>query len=154
MGALVFVGSVSCLLVVLSYHDSKERRLPNSLVAAVFILGCLWMAWCCVQENSTRPLVSAGLGLLLAAGPAACIEFGYRAIRKQSGIGAGDIKLLAALGVCLGTQGFWILPLASILFLLSWPLVYAAKKWRIQTKFPFGPYLACSACVLLVLQYK
>ena len=125
-----------CLLRI-SYTDLTQRRLPNRQVAVIAGLGLLRLL----------PLVSSLLGALYAVGVAVLVAGAYRLLRGQAGIGMGDLKLLAALGLFFGPPAFWILPLASCLCVVSLPLIV----WRrgSLTSLPFGPYIAIGAIILM-----
>ena len=128
-----------CLLRV-SYTDLTQRLLPNRQVALIAGLGLARLL----------PPVTALSGVLSAAGVAALVAGAYWLLRGQSGLGMGDLKLLAALGLFFGPPAFWILPLASCLCVMSLPLV---ALWRREcgavTTLPFGPYIAIGAIILM-----
>jgi leader peptidase (prepilin peptidase)/N-methyltransferase len=138
------LSATATALVKLSAIDVQTRRLPNTLVLLVALLGLAYTLVECVQLSSLTPLTSSILGMLFTAGPAAALSVFYFLIRKQEGFGAGDIKLLAALGIFLGVYGVLILPLASLCAALAM-LVY--KKARGQT-LAFGPYISFAAVLL------
>ena len=138
------------LLLWLSVVDVRERRLPNRLVLAVAVLGLVLAIVQCIYISSWLPLKNSLLGMLLAAVPALLFSLLYFAICKQEGFGAGDIKLLAALGLHLGAIGILLLPLASLLAaLVTLPqLLFRKEKARKHT-LAFGPYISVAALLLL-----
>lgn len=138
------------LLVWLSYFDILERRLPNQLVLAVAGLGLGLALWRSMSLSSLLPLQGSLLGMLLAAGPALLFSLLYYWLRKRDGFGAGDIKLLAALGLFFGPMGIALLPLASLMAtLVTLPrLLFSIDKTRWRT-IAFGPYLSLAAFILL-----
>ena len=142
------------LLLWLSVVDLRERRLPNGLVLAVAVLGLVLSLVQCVYVSSWEPLKSALLGMIFAAVPALLFSLLYFALRKQEGFGAGDIKLLAALGLHLGVIGILLLPLASLLAaLVTLPqLLFCKEKARKHT-LAFGPYISVAALLLLVFSF-
>lgn len=151
---LIFSAALFFCLLHLSYTDLRQRRLPNRAVALVAVLGLISAGLAASVAGSMAPVRQALIGALLAAGPAVAVAGFYRAVRGRSGLGAGDIKLLAALGLCFGLRAFWILPLASIVCVLSLP-VLALWQRRIRRTvslrtLPFGPYIAIGAVTLLV----
>lgn len=69
----------------------------------------------------------------------------YQRVRQRDGMGAGDPKLFAALGIWLGWQMLPIvLLLASVIGLLSVSLLYLTTKQE-RAEFPFGSYLGIAA---------
>jgi leader peptidase (prepilin peptidase) / N-methyltransferase len=90
--------------------------------------------------------VAAGFLLGLAIGLA--LRFGYQWLRKREGLGWGDVKFFAIVGLWLG-----VVPLVPFLFFAGLFGVLTALMWRSMGKgalFPFGPALALAlfACVL------
>jgi len=148
---LIFSAALFFCLLPLSYHDLTARRLPNRLVALVAVLGCLRCLL--LLTGVTRGQVA--LGVAYAVGPAALVAGAYWLLRRRSGLGMGDIKLLAALGLFFGPRAFWILPLASCLCVTSLPVLalWRKKKGRgyaLSSSLPFGPYIAAGAVILLM----
>jgi len=71
--------------------DLRRRRIPNWLTAATFAAGLLLNVWLDGLPGGLSALGGAALGFVLL--------FPFYAIRAM---GAGDVKLLAALGALLG----------------------------------------------------
>ena len=73
---------------------------------------------------------------------------------KKRGLGVGDIQLIGFIGAFIGLLGVWF----TILFGSVFGLLVAGSyllftKQTMQTKIPFGPFLA-SAAILFVLTQK
>lgn len=96
--------------------------------------------------------LEALLGVLLCAGPAALLALLYWLIRKQEGFGMGDIKLLAVIGLFLGSFGVLVLPVAAVLGLVGIILMRLGnREVSVQTKIPFGPFIALASLVILTV---
>ena len=148
---LILSAALFFCLLRLSYTDLTQRRLPNRQVAVVAGLGLLRCLLMAVSTRSVMPLEQATLGALYAVGVAALVAGAYRLLRGQSGLGMGDFKLLAALGLFFGLRAFWILPLASCLCVVSLPLIALGRRGRgTLSTLPFGPYIAIGAAILLI----
>ena len=80
----------------------------------------------------------------------ALVAYLYRAIRGFDGLGLGDAKLLAGLGMWISWQGLPTLVLSAAVACLAFVLVRAL--WRrkiIQTeRVPFGPFLALAGWIV------
>ncbi|MCL2654346.1 MAG: A24 family peptidase [Coriobacteriia bacterium] len=151
---MIFSAALFFCLLPLSYHDLTSRRLPNRWVAGVAALGCLRCLLAAASAGSLAPFAQATLGVVYAVGPAALIAGIYGALRRRGGLGMGDLKLLAALGLFFGPRAFWILPLASCLCVASLPVLMLWRKKKGQSSglsatLPFGPYIALAALVAM-----
>ena len=80
------------LAIAAAVTDARTRRIPNALVCAGVIAGCLLNVW----SSGAQGLWRAALGSLAGF----CVFLPFYLLR---GMGGGDVKLMAALGACLGT---------------------------------------------------
>lgn len=162
----VFAAVLFSLLLMLSLIDIATRRLPNVIVSMVGALGAVGFVVSSLAQSfkidalyatpllfPTVPAMSSALwGVVWTAGPAIVLAILFSLIRKKSGFGMGDIKLLMALGLFFGPTGFLVLPIAalvSIVVLGISPLV-TGQKTSLKTTFPFGPYIAVAAVAMAV----
>ncbi|MBR2834578.1 MAG: prepilin peptidase [Coriobacteriales bacterium] len=129
--------------------DAKTRTLPNTSVAIIAICafaeifatlsGVLAPAFI-LEPPLLRLTWAAGFTLFLLS-----FEMLWRALHKGAhGLGFGDIKLMGAFSLWLGSMSL-IMVLIAALF----ALFYAFAK-HVRT-FAFGPHLVAGACVALVL---
>lgn len=156
---LPFALALFWLLLVLGAIDRDCGRLPNSLIgvmAAIGAVGCaisaLWNVLALPLITFTGvlapPLVAAVAGVVAGAGLALVVSLAYQLIRKTPGMGMGDVKLLAALGLFTGVYSLMVLFVAAFV-----GGAYALVTWRQgggRRKFAFGPFLAGGA-VFVVL---
>ena len=130
--ALVILTGCACV-------DGVEHRIPNFLsgTLALSALALLAAGFLTGQAGAFGYLQSS---LFAAAVTAACLVVGT--VLSHQGIGAGDIKLLAALGlmggvtIVGGTIFFAMVPCA----LVSAGLLIMKKK-TMREAIPFGPFL-------------
>lgn len=71
--------------------DLRRRRIPNALTGPVFLAGIVWAGW-----------ASGWAGFGESLGAAAVVMAPFVALFAFGGGGAGDAKLMAALGAWLG----------------------------------------------------
>lgn len=144
------------VLLVLTFIDWDTMRLPDPIVGTLFGIGSVGAVVSQLAHLPLvpivplsgegflgQPLVAALVGAVVSAGAAALIAGAYAAVRGAQGFGAGDVKLLAAMGVFLGLYGLMALFIGSV-FGAIYGLVLSAivKRPLKQVKFPFGPFLA------------
>ena len=90
---------LTALLVTAAGVDAAEYRIPNVLVAAVVALWLVDAAASVVRGAAFGPVLGqSALGALAAAGPVALLT-AIAGAAGRDGFGAGDIKLLAAVGL-------------------------------------------------------
>jgi prepilin peptidase CpaA len=94
-GALFAGALFTVLLVAVVCSDIAARRVPNRLVGALIVVG-LAAAATVLREPVGLPGAAAGFGLALAV----WLPFWLMGV-----LGAGDVKLAAAIGVWLGPAG-------------------------------------------------
>ncbi len=159
-----FVVAFFYLLLILSVIDIDTYRLPNTLVGILGAVGVLGVAASVLSGERILPLTpslfaegplasplgSAGLGLLLGAGVSTLIAVVYHAIRRRAGLGMGDIKLLAAMGLFLGADIVLAYVGGSLLgVVVGIPLQRRGRSFAEDAdsppRIPFGPFLSAGA---------
>jgi leader peptidase (prepilin peptidase)/N-methyltransferase len=162
-GRAVVAAAVFWLLLVLAMIDIDHLRLPNPLVALLAALGLaaaaasqfagVLLGPLTYQQGAVAgpgPLASALLGGVLGAGLSGAMAALYGLIRKKSGLGMGDVKLLGALGLVLGPYVLVSLFLGSLIGMVVG--VAGSRSIRLsERRIPFGPWLAAGAVVTAVL---
>jgi len=93
------------LVMVAAVYDIRYRRIPNWLVLAGIVAGCAWNTYSSGGTGLLHALKGLGLGFIL--------YFPLYLLRAR---GAGDVKLLAAVGAITGPGNcFWVFLLTAIL---------------------------------------
>ncbi len=139
--ALIFAFS----LVVVSFIDFDHMILPD-----VFTLSGIVIGLAGALLNPERTFLDAVAGVMIGGGFLWAISAIYFQIRKQEGMGGGDIKLLAWIGAVLGWQAVpFVILCASLIGTIVGLIVMSRTKGGMQTAIPFGPYLALGALVFL-----
>ncbi len=126
----------------LSLVDFREHRLPNILVLVTYIGGIVGFTFIAFTQNDFQVLVSSLLGSLIA-----CLV--YLVIHFLGGMGMGDVKYAAVVGLYLGSLGWSYLYLGSLISFACaalWvlPLMFIRRKTR---DVPFGPFMALGVLV-------
>ena len=152
--ALLFVFA----LVVASFIDWDQMILPFSLTGSGICLGLLggWL-------NPERLFLEALFGALLGGGIFLSIYYLYYFIRRQEGMGGGDIHMITWIGAVLSWKSLFFVIFTSCalgsvmgLALIGYSKITSPKgdTKSLQTPLPFGPYLAISAVLyIFVNQY-
>lgn len=100
--------------------DLRWRRIPNLLTLPTLLAGLVWAGW----SQGASGVVSAMAGCLLLAAP-------YLVLFLFAGGGAGDVKLMGALGAWLGLVDGAIALVAVLLCGVLMGLGYACLRKRV-----------------------
>lgn len=133
------------LLLGAMYYDLRERRVPNCLTFPATGLGLLWQLVSRGREGLVDSFLGLGLGLLLL--------FPLFALSK---FGAGDVKLMAAIGALRGFHFLWrvallgmvsggVLALGAIAYHRELGFVtlgLLTGTYRSQRTYPYSPAIA------------
>jgi leader peptidase (prepilin peptidase)/N-methyltransferase len=126
-------------LLALAWIDAEHLRLPDVLTLPLILIG-LTATFLLEPDH----LAAAASGTIVGYLAFHAIAFGYRSLRGHEGLGAGDAKLMAAVGAWVGIAA---LPV-TVLIAASVGLLYAAFRYvsgatmTRLTELPFGPWLA------------
>lgn len=126
----------------LSKIDFREHRLPNRLVLISYLGGVTGFAFIALTQNDIRGFGTALIGSLVA-----CL--GYLVIHFLGGMGMGDVKYAAVVGLYLGSLGWPYLYFGALISfacaaLWALPLMFGSRKSR---NIPFGPFMALGVLV-------
>lgn len=136
----------ACMLMLLAHIDARTRLLPDALTLPMLWLGLAvaWLDWGAVSLHDALGGAMAGYGFLWL------LLQGFRLLRGVEGMGAGDLKLLAALGAWLGWQSLpWVLLAACVAGIVF--AMLKGKTWRPSGAYPFGPFLAAAGVAVFVV---
>lgn len=134
----------TALMITISFIDLKLQIIPD--VISLPMLGCS-VFWVAVHPHLTWQ--SSLFGVALGGGVLYLVGWLYYLIRKDYGMGFGDVKLLAAIGGWLGVEA--IMPTLFIGSTFGAAVgilaIVFVKGGHMKTKIPFGPFLAVGAFI-------
>ncbi|MCJ2058187.1 A24 family peptidase [Methylobacterium sp. J-048] len=148
LGVSLFAAlAATAVLITLAFIDWDHHLLPDILVLPLLGSGLL--------VNLTGLFVPPGaalLGAIVGYGSLWLLARAYRLVFGRTGIGAGDLKLMAALGAWLGWRA--LLPLTQLAAGLALAATFAAMlgrpRDRVPRQLPYGTYMAVAGWLLLV----
>ena len=145
-------------LLIIGLYVSPDLRL---ILVAVFLLGLLLEAYIdlrymIIPDEILMILASAGVLYVWAGGTrwqeamlgslTGTFLLGFVYFLSRGGLGLGDVKLVAALGLWLGVSGMLVHLALAFLFSGLFALVLCmGGKATMQSKIPFGPFLGLGA---------
>jgi len=142
-GALLWAVLASTLLS-LALMDWDATLLPDWIVLPLGLLGLGGSYAGLTTQGLSASVLSAMIVLGLFGG----LAWMFRRIRGMSGIGGGDLKLMAALATWWGfIDVFYIVTLASVLTVVWYVAWRLFKKPTPEAEWPFGPAIVVVALV-------
>lgn len=128
-------------LVVVTFIDFDHFLLPDVFTLSGIVIGLIGAA-----INPQRSFLDACLGVLFGGGFLWALAYFYYLVRKEEGLGGGDIKLLAWIGAVLGWEAVpFVIVVSSFSGSIVGLLIAYRQKKGMKTMIPFGPYLAFGA---------
>lgn len=138
----------ACLFIIIFVIDLEHGLILNKVVYPSMVLALLLALypWPWLNESIAMRVAYAALG-----GAIGFVIFLLIALISRGGMGWGDVKLAALVGLATGFPlVFLAIIMGAILGgIVAVALVIAKKRKRRQT-IPFGPFLALAAMVTLL----
>lgn len=132
-------------LIVVTFIDFDHFLLPDVFTLPGIVIGLVGAVL--IPERS---VVDSVLGLLFGGGFLWALAYFYYLVRKEEGLGGGDIKLLAWIGAVLGWKAVpFVIMSSSVLGSLVGLAMATRSKQGMKTMIPFGPYLAFGAVLYI-----
>jgi len=135
---------VSCLIVI-TFIDMDHQIIPDIITLPgipIFFLAAVF-----VMEV---PFYEALWGLLAGGAFFTLLPTTYAFLRKQEGMGGGDIKLLAMLGAFLGWKSLiFIILVSSLTAAIVGITLMVLRGKDMKYAVPFGPFLSLAAVAYL-----
>ena len=149
--SLIFDGVIT-VLAAICVSDVRYTIIPDQFTA---VLAVIAVAGAIYDINSQGVLCAKWymplLGCTCGAGIIILINLFSQLAFKKIGIGFGDLKLFAALGILTGVPGIFVLIYLTVLvaFFHFMPMLIA-KKYKKDRYYPMGPYICAAAAAYLM----
>jgi len=132
----------ACAMIVLCVIDLRHRMLPNPITVGGILAGFAF------SLGLPPGWLASLVGVLAGGGSLLLIAEAYRLVRREEGLGMGDVKMLAMIGAFLGWKLMLLtLVLSSLLGAAVGLVMIAARKGDMKYALPFGTFLAVGALV-------
>jgi leader peptidase (prepilin peptidase)/N-methyltransferase len=136
----------ACALIALGFIDYYHQILPDEITLPSLLLALIYSLF-----RTDLNLRQALIGAVAGAGFLLFIYAAYYLLRKQEGLGLGDVTMMLLIGAYLGwRQAFFTLILASFVGALVGIFFILYKKKDFQYSLPFGTFLAPAAFAALL----
>lgn len=134
------------ILVALFGIDLEHQILPNSITLPGILVGLMF------STIAPPGWKDALLGALLGAAVLYGIAAAYYAVRREEGMGMGDVKMLAMVGAFLGWKAVLVtLVLSSFSGAVIGVALIAVQRGGMKLALPFGTFLAVGALAAMLV---
>lgn len=134
------------ILVALFGIDLEHQILPNSITLPGILVGLMF------STIAPPGLKDALIGTVLGAAILYGIAAAYYAVRREEGLGMGDVKMLAMIGAFLGWKAVLVtLVLSSFSGAAIGVGLIAAQRGGMKLALPFGTFLALGALAAMLV---
>lgn len=143
---------LTIILIMDAFADIKAQIIPNGLNFTGFLVGAVLIYYTTIQDAMAG--VDLLLGMLTGGGIFALIALFSYIIYKKEGMGMGDVKLMAVLGMFFGVYNtiqifvlsFAIGAVASILLMIT-------KIKKSSDYMAFGPFIVMATFITMFVPY-
>ncbi len=144
----VALGSLFLILLIISVVDYYTMLIPNSLIMLGISIGAVYRILEAFYVEDIMIIFKGVQGFIVGGALIGLIMVFSLLVFKKDGMGMGDLKLMAMIGLFIGgKQVVFTLYMAIILGSAYAIVVLSRKKQEI---FPFGPFLAVGAVIVIL----
>ncbi len=145
--AFIFIAT----LIVITFIDIDHQIIPNviSLPGIPIFFGLAFVFYH-LTHSYYDILKQSGIGIIAGWGSLFIVASTYQRLTGKTGMGMGDLKLLAMIGALTGWKGilFTIFASSTIGTFVGVSLMLI-KGSNLKLKIPFGPFLSAGAVIYL-----
>lgn len=143
-----------CLLIIPlligSAIDVKHYILPDSITIPGIVVGFAVHTFLDGRGDYFIHALDSLLGIVIGGGVLYIVALVYEKLKKQEGLGGGDVKLIAMLGAFFGWRAtLLILLMSSVMGSIVGLVMVIALRKNMKYAIPFGPFLALAGIVYL-----
>jgi leader peptidase (prepilin peptidase)/N-methyltransferase len=141
---------IAAMVGWIAWQDMRDFTIPDGPLVAIAVLGAaLRLA---TTFDPSGESLAVGIDALLCGGALLAIREGFYRIKGFDGLGFGDVKLAAAGGMLVGTEGFAHALLAASALGLALVLILSLRRRMPPLdRLPFGAFLAPACGIVWAL---
>ena len=149
---ITFLSILSLILIMIFFIDLENFIIPDSLNFTIIGLALLKNFLPNFNTSLIHEINQSIIGGMVGYLSIWLIIYLYKTFKKIDGMGFGDAKLMAGIGLLFGWQSIpFILFVSSILGLIFVVPSLIKKQKTMRTEIPFGPFII-AACIIYFAQ--
>ena len=146
--ASILLSVLLMIYVMIFFIDLKHFIIPDTLNFGIMILALSKNFLPDLNLAFTQITIQSIIGGIIGYLSIWIIIYLYKTLKKMEGMGLGDAKLMAGIGLLFGWQSVpFVLFLSAILGLLMTLPSLLEKKKSLKSKIPFGPYIISAGLI-------
>ena len=136
------------MYLMIFFIDLKHFIIPDVLNYGMIVIAFLKNFLPDLNLNFVQDIKLSLMGGIAGFFSIWSIIYLYKTFKKTEGMGMGDAKLMAGVGLLLGWQSIpFVLFLSAILGLLMVMPSLLEKRKSLKSKIPFGPYIITAGVI-------
>ena len=136
------------MYLMIFFIDLKHFIIPDVLNYGMIVIAFLKNFLPDLNLNFVQDIKLSLMGGIAGFFSIWIIIYLYKTFKKTEGMGMGDAKLMAGVGLLLGWQSIpFVLFLSAILGLLMVMPSLLEKRKSLKSKIPFGPYIITAGVI-------
>ena len=145
---LIFLCVLSLILIMIFFIDLENFIIPDILNFSIMFLALLKNFLPNLNTSFVQEINQSIIGGIVGYLSIWIIIFLYKTIKKIDGMGLGDAKLIAGIGLLFGWQSIpFVLFISSVLGLIFVIPSLLNKKKNMRSEIPFGPFIIAAGIV-------
>lgn len=149
---VIFLSILSLILIMIFFIDLENFIIPDKLNFAIMGLAIIKNFFPDFNTSLVHDINQSLIGGIIGYLTIWLIIFLYKAIKKIDGMGLGDAKLMAGIGLLFGWQSIpLVLFISSILGLVFVIPSLIKKQKNMRSEIPFGPFIIISLLIYFVI---
>ena len=148
---IVFLSTLMLILIMIFFIDLENFIIPDSLNFSIMGLAFIKNFLPSFNTSLVHDINQSLIGGIIGYFSIWLIIFLYRTLKKIDGMGLGDAKLMAGIGLLFGWQSIpLVLFLSSILGLFFVAPSLLKKQKTMKSEIPFGPFIIIAMLIYFV----
>jgi len=148
LATLIFLCILSLILIMIFFIDLENFIIPDVLNFSIMFLALLKNFLPNLNTSFVQEINQSIIGGIVGYLSIWIIIFLYKTIKKIDGMGLGDAKLIAGIGLLFGWQSIpFVLFISSVLGLIFVIPSLLNKKKNMRSEIPFGPFIIAAGIV-------
>lgn len=148
LSTIIFLSVLSLIYIIIFFIDLENFIIPDSLNFSVMAIALFKNFLPNFNTSFIHEINQSIIGGMVGYLSIWLIIYLYKVIKKIDGMGLGDAKLMAGIGLLFGWQSIpFVLFVSSILGLIFVVPSLIKKEKTMRTEIPFGPFIIVSSLI-------